>query len=145
MLGGVLATAGVPGFLGNLADFYAGADDEGAAWRLFLDAWAAEHGSASQAAGDLVPLALGAGVSLYGGDRDPSKQAASLGRELKKQLDNVYGGLVVRPGDRLRGKGKTYRLVALDGRDLPAPDPAPPRLYPSPDVFTNVRPPAGGP
>jgi len=92
-----------------------------------------------------VPLALGAGVSLYGGDRDPSKQAASLGRELKKQLDNVYGGVVVRPGERLRGKGKTYRLVGLDGRDLPAPDPAPLSRNPSPDVFTIVRSPGGGP
>ncbi len=79
-------------------------------------------------------------MSLYGGDRDPSKQAASLGRELKKQLDNVYGGVVVRPGERLRGKGKTYRLVGLDGRDLPAPDPAPLSRYPSPDVFTNTHP-----
>jgi len=39
VMGGVLATAGVLGFLGNLDALHDLADEEGALWRELVDAW----------------------------------------------------------------------------------------------------------
>jgi hypothetical protein len=39
VLGGVLDVAGIPGFLGNLTEFYELSDAEGAEIRGFLQAW----------------------------------------------------------------------------------------------------------
>jgi hypothetical protein len=123
VIGGILMTAGIPGFLGNLVDFYDRVDDEGAAWRQFIDDWWTAYGPNSQPAGALLRQAQAAGIELSG--HTDEKQAASLGRELKKQLDNIFGGLTVRPGERLRGKGTTYRLDPIDGREWTPPDPEP--------------------
>ena len=119
VMGGILAVAGVPGFLANLTEFFIEADDEGAAWRAFLADWWDEHGPTSIPAGSLLDLARDAGVEL---PADYAKRAAALGRDVNKQIDNVYGGLAIRKGDRIRGKGTTYRLVAQDGRVWTAPE-----------------------
>jgi hypothetical protein len=38
-IGGILDVVGIPGFLGNLDDFYQESDTEGAAWRSFILTW----------------------------------------------------------------------------------------------------------
>src|SRR5688572_2391371 len=52
VLGGILAVAGVPGFLGNLQEFYAASDDGGDAWREFVERWAARYGRERVTAAD---------------------------------------------------------------------------------------------
>jgi hypothetical protein len=54
VMGGVLAVAGVDGFLGNLDRFYADADLEGAEIRAFLAAWWAAHAEIRVTAADLL-------------------------------------------------------------------------------------------
>ncbi|MBA3767839.1 MAG: hypothetical protein H0W99_12805, partial [Acidobacteria bacterium] len=58
VIGGILAVAGVPGFLGNLSEFYEASDSEGDAWRALVSAWAEQFGQKSVAAADLFPLAV---------------------------------------------------------------------------------------
>ena len=38
-IGGILDVVGIPGFLGNLAEFYEESDTEGGAWRSFILTW----------------------------------------------------------------------------------------------------------
>jgi hypothetical protein len=38
-IGGILDVVGIPGFLGNLDDFYQESDAESAAWQSFILAW----------------------------------------------------------------------------------------------------------
>src|SRR5262249_26343241 len=54
--GGVLAVAGVDGFLGNLGEFYQDADLEIAETRAFLAAWWTAHGDAAVLVADLLML-----------------------------------------------------------------------------------------
>jgi len=42
-IGGILATADIPGFLGNLETFSIKADEETSTWKLFAQAWWGEH------------------------------------------------------------------------------------------------------
>jgi hypothetical protein len=60
--GGILAVAGVDGFLDNSRELLENADPDADTWCAFVDAWAAEHGEAWTYAGELTKLAL-AGLS----------------------------------------------------------------------------------
>jgi hypothetical protein len=44
VVGGVLAHAGVDGFLGNLEGLYAQADEDEIVWEAFVEAWYGHHG-----------------------------------------------------------------------------------------------------
>ncbi len=39
VIGGILSTAGISGFLGNMAEFYDAADEDTPQWSAFLEAW----------------------------------------------------------------------------------------------------------
>ena len=39
VIGGILSTAGISGFLGNMAEFYDTADEDTPQWSAFLEAW----------------------------------------------------------------------------------------------------------
>ena len=56
VIGGVLSHAGIPGFLGNLADMYAENDAEGTMWRIFFAKWWWKFGEASVGVADLCGL-----------------------------------------------------------------------------------------
>ena len=56
VVGGVLETAGIGGFLGNLQELYERANEERAAWVAFVGAWWDTFGSAPTLVKDLFPL-----------------------------------------------------------------------------------------
>ena len=58
IVGGVLETAGIPGFLGNLEEMMAASDSEGAGWSAFIAAWWDRFGTAEVGAADLFDLAI---------------------------------------------------------------------------------------
>jgi putative DNA primase/helicase len=107
---GILTVAQVPGFLGNLPEFYARADQEGAAWRAFVAAWWTKFRDTEVGVADLWKL-LDTGEALLdlgkGSDR---AQKTRLGYQLQKTRDRRFGGLkveYVRDAQRLA----RYRLV----------------------------------
>src|SRR5262249_39178928 len=57
VMGGILATAEIPGFLTNCQDLYATADAEGEEIRAFLGAWLDKHRDAEVTAAQLFELA----------------------------------------------------------------------------------------
>ncbi len=89
VLGGILEVAEVPGFLGNLSEFYAVSDGEGAALGGFVSSWWAVFGERSVAMADLWPVADSSDLDLgSGGERS---QRTRLGKLIGAQRDRVVG------------------------------------------------------
>jgi len=90
VIGGILANAGIAGFLGNIEDLMARSDGESTTWRGFVSQWWNRYGTAEVGTSDLYeaantcepPLPLGTG-----GDRS---QRIRLGRMLGRLRDRVF-------------------------------------------------------
>lgn len=100
-VGGVLAHAGVEGFLRNLPGFYEQADDEASEWRLFLEAWSRRFGDEPVLVGELATaLRAEHGVELRdalpgdlaaAADAGPGSFRTKLGKALSKREGTRYG------------------------------------------------------
>ncbi|MDP9365825.1 MAG: ATPase, partial [Chloroflexota bacterium] len=115
VLGGILDTAGVPGFLGNLAEFYEQTDTEGSAIRGFLRAWWEQHHGAPVGVGDLFTVASAPESGLDLGDKGERSQRIRLGNRLKELRDRQYqlaDDLTVRIADAgTAQRAQLWRLV----------------------------------
>lgn len=124
VLGGILDTAGVPGFLGNLAEFYEQTDTEGGAIRGFLRAWWEQHHGAAVGVGDLFTVATAPESGLDLGDKGERSQRIKLGNRLKELRDRHYqlaDDLTVRIADAgTAQRAQQWRLV-LAGTETQAP------------------------
>jgi hypothetical protein len=100
VIGGILQTAGVNGFLGNLASLYSFADEEAADWAGFLEALFAEFNAKPFTTADLVEI-LEEDEKLRGvlpdelaadwKDRKGAGFAKRLGKAFSKQTGRRYG------------------------------------------------------
>lgn len=120
MMGGILAVAGLPGFLGNLEAFYQASDVEGAAWRAFVAAWWDRHGETAVGVRDLwavVAPSDGDPIDLGLGDGNERSQKIKLGKRLAEARDRQWGGYrVVDGGTSHRAQG--WRLAPVgEGRE----------------------------
>ena len=90
VIGGVLATAGIPGFLGNLEDMMAASDSEGAGWSAFIAAWWDRFGTAPVGAADLFDVAIFCDPSppMSGGTERAQKTA--FGISISRMRDRVF-------------------------------------------------------
>jgi hypothetical protein len=121
ILGGILTTAGIPGFLGNAREFYETADLEGTVWRQFVAAWWETHGSDEVSAGDLFALAVETeGLDLgKGNDRS---QRITFGKKLTQLRDRVIGDHRIVAGDK-KQRAQRWRLVPTgSAADSPSAD-----------------------
>lgn len=114
-MGGILAVTEVPGFLGNLEDFYEQSDAEGATWRAFVSQWWKRHEGAEVGVSDLWQVVApvdGDPLDLGLGDGSERSQKTRLGKLLGEIRDRQYDGLrVERAGER---KGAhLWRLVLV--------------------------------
>jgi hypothetical protein len=89
VIGGVLETAGIPGFLGSLEAFYEETDVEGDSWRNFVEMWWKQFEDEPVPTADLIdklfPLNGEAPINI---GREVTAQ--SLGKALRKNLNRVY-------------------------------------------------------
>jgi hypothetical protein len=105
IVGGILETASIPGFLENARELWEGADPEAQAWRCFVEAWAEAHGELPVTAAELVELATGCGVL----DPEAKSPTRSLGNGLRTRTDRIIAGWRIRKG--AKGEhGVTWRL-----------------------------------
>lgn len=99
IIGGVLAFAGVEGFLENLAQFHDEADLEGPEWEAFLNAWVEAIGESTKTCQEVAAiLAVNSGFASTLPDnlqdvlKDPEKSfERSLGRALARKENRPYG------------------------------------------------------
>jgi hypothetical protein len=122
VLGGILDVAGIPGFLGNLRQFYAASDFERATWQAFLAAWWVRFGSGSVGVADLFDLALASEPSLELGDKGERSQRTRLGKLISGVRDRrfriaVPGGATVQvqvTSDAESHNAQRWRLVPVN-------------------------------
>jgi hypothetical protein len=91
VLGGILETAGIPGFLGNLMQLYERADTEGATWRRFVAEWWERFKDQEVKAADLFPIALDMDGFDLGKGKTERAQKIAFGKALGRQRDRVIG------------------------------------------------------
>lgn len=112
VIGGILQVAGVPGFLGNLEDFYEQSDAEGAAWREFVARWWEAHGEHEVMVSDLWRLIApveGDPLDLGLGDGKEQAQKTRLGRLIAAARERQYEGLrIIKAGTS--GRAVRWRL-----------------------------------
>jgi len=120
VMGGILDTVGVPGFLDNVEEFRSEAHGQGVAWESFTEGWWDAFGPQPVAAGELLHKAQEAGIDLP--LLNPEHQKQKLGYLLGKQVGNIYGDYVIKLGPRQRAKSNTYVLVSRSGADWTPPE-----------------------
>jgi 5S rRNA maturation endonuclease (ribonuclease M5) len=106
VIGGILDVAGIPGFLGNLEEFYERADVEGAQWRTFVSTWWEEHQDAEIGVAELFDKAddifdLGAG-------NDKSRKTR-MGKMLGSVEGRVFDNLRIERGSK-KQRATLWRL-----------------------------------
>jgi hypothetical protein len=118
VIGGILVTAGIEGFLTNIDAFHARADAETSAWSHFIDAWWETYSDRAVTVADLFSLAGDFSPELLGNGPDRA-QRTRLGRALAQRVDWITGGRRLVEAqvkdDRVRArKGYVLRVENLE-------------------------------
>ena len=109
IIGGILHTAGIGGFLGNQEEFHATANEERSAWTELVAEWYSNYAENRVTANDLLPIAEGCeGLELYG-NTDRARQI-QLGKLLRKHRSRIYASYQI----KLAGAAKGCSLYKLE-------------------------------
>jgi hypothetical protein len=124
VVGGVLETAGIPGFLGNLQELYERSNEERAAWVAFVGAWWDAFADAPTPVKELFPLVAAGDVPLALGDPEKKNSGpVSLGTKIRQAEGRIFAGKrIERAGERKNAI--LWRLARLDppGGAPPGPE-----------------------
>jgi putative DNA primase/helicase len=110
VMGGILDTAGIPGFLGNLAGIYEESDSEGAAWRAFVEAWWSRQADRPVRTSELLPEAQ----ELDLGTGDENSRRIRLGKHLARMKDRQFSGFTILSAGRRQGS-QLWKLQRAGG------------------------------
>jgi hypothetical protein len=115
VVGGVLETAGVQGFLGNVQELRAAADADEYAWADFYRRWHTHFGSNPTKAGDLLQeFCVDEQLAGWLGDKGEASRKTRLGHLIRKRIGVVSGGYRVERYDQY-GNAIRYRILQLSG------------------------------
>lgn len=110
MMGGILQTAEIPGFLQNTDSTRVNLDPETEAWREFVTVWWGKFSSREVTANQLLPLALGVdhlGMEIDGGQG----KARSFGWMLRNRRDKVISGYKITRAKGQCSAGAKWQLI----------------------------------
>jgi hypothetical protein len=128
VMGGILDSAGVPGFLSNRSELFTEVNTTDAEWREFVSEWAVAHLTAPVGAAELYSLCQEKNLlpSVLSGSRATDDKARThlLGLALARHKDQVYGGWRIERGEPDRhSKAQRYRLRQMaTGAKFSSPD-----------------------
>ena len=111
VMGGILEVNGIEGFLGNLDTFYEASDAERSSWGLFVDTWWERFAEETVRVGQLLLLALEAGIELNSDNE--RGQRVSLGMQLNQHRDQVIGQHRITLAGRVR-RAAVWRLLEVN-------------------------------
>jgi hypothetical protein len=115
IMGGILDSSGIPGFLTNLTEFYDAADLEGAGWRGFVELWWQDYDKQPVRTKDLWPIAQEAEGLDFGKGSDKARQT-TFGINLRKQRDRIIAGCRIEQAAKSGGYQR-YQLVRIEPED----------------------------
>ena len=120
VIGGILETAGIEGFLGNLDEMLAASDSEGTAWSAFIASWWDRFGTAEVGTSDLFETAILCDPPLRLSGTSEQARRTSLGSSIKRMRDRIFqiGDLSLRLGDSRRLQGALKWQLQLAGRPI---------------------------
>jgi hypothetical protein len=98
IIGGILANAGISGFLENAEEFFQVSDSDSEDFRGFLEEWYLKYGENPVPVTDILPLARAAG--LMDERKSEGSQKRTLGKLLGRKENTVLAGLKVVRGHR---------------------------------------------
>jgi hypothetical protein len=121
LVGGILAHAGVPEFLGNLNAFHDSADHEANAWEAFLNAWFEHYTTGTFVTAADLTRSMDASDSTLretlpddlAGHLGTASFVKRLGQQLRKRAGRHYGasGLHISLGPKNRAKTATFCVI----------------------------------
>ena len=117
-IGGILAVAGIPGFLTNCDEFYSASDDETAGWREFIANWWVRFGDREITSKELWGM-IGEGEDTEEapcdlGQGNPRSRQTRFGKALSKMRDRVFTCEVKSRDEYNRPQGGETRRLRLD-------------------------------
>lgn len=92
VMGGILAAAGIDGFLANADELLAASDPGSTAWQQFVEAWAARWPGVPVGVGDLYGIAKDIEGFPLGRQDGERSQKTALGMGIRRRRDAVFGG-----------------------------------------------------
>ncbi len=105
VIGGILESAHIEGFLSNLDEFYETAEDDSSSWRDLIATWWDRFQSQEVGAGDLFALNEGIEEPIDLGKGQEKSRRTRLGQLLMQARDRLYGEYrIVLVGERQRAK-----------------------------------------
>lgn len=113
VIGGILHSAEIPGFLENRAEFYSESDIEGEGLRSLVDAWEGEFGDRAVGVSELWQLIDAKDLPIELGDGKERSQKTKLGIHLKQLRDRQFGELRIVASGKLNG-AQQWRLEPVN-------------------------------
>jgi hypothetical protein len=93
VMGGILETNGIKGFLDNMNDMYCASDIEISLWRSLTQAWWKAYGEAEVGAAELHQLVLEKDIAIELGSGNDRSQKIRLGIQLSNMRQRKFGRL----------------------------------------------------
>jgi hypothetical protein len=115
VIGGILETAGVSGFLDNHKTARENTDPETNAWSGFIEAWHAAHGESFKTVKELLETPDGDDLKATIGDKDTAK---IFGKQLQKRKNKIIRGYKItrEDTDGKRRAVNRWRLVPISAQ-----------------------------
>lgn len=117
ILGGILQSIGVDGFLANRDDLYDRLDPEREKWCLFFKRWFGQHNSLPVGTADVIAIAVDCEIVA----EDNRGNRNVLGKQLRHQCDRVYSGFRLVKGKE-KDRASQYRVVPATHKGQNAPE-----------------------
>ena len=116
VVGGILETADIPGFLGNNARLYAEADLDSGAWKDLCNTWWEKYEQQDVTANNLLEVAIRNGLlSDIWSDRNGHGAKTAFGKALSKMRGRVLGDFHMRQDNTDKhSKAPLYRLERVE-------------------------------
>ncbi|MBE0566080.1 MAG: hypothetical protein IH621_08995 [Krumholzibacteria bacterium] len=115
VVGGMIRHFGVPGFLGDMDEFYEAADAESGEWRAFVSAWWDAYRDAPRTASELLQLARDRDLVgfAYAAKNDRAERVR-FGKSLGSIRDRRFGAYRVIAAKDSHSKSQVFRLIAVE-------------------------------
>ena len=118
VIGGILAVAEIPDFLGNRADLYAHSDVEGGMWEQLFTRWWARFQATPVGVADVWPLVGGDDpLALPLGSKGDRSQKTRLGLLLRDRRGRQFGEYRLEAGGQKQG-AQQWRLERVRPADV---------------------------